>query len=49
VSVLFWLVIGLVSTALNTIVLAALYLYAAKGEVPGQFDENLLRGAYAPK
>jgi hypothetical protein len=34
---------------LNTIVLAALYLYAAKGEVPRQFDENLLRGAYAPK
>jgi hypothetical protein len=49
VSVVFWIIIGLVSTALNTIVLAALYLYAAKGEVPRQFDENLLRGAYAPK
>lgn len=49
VTALLWIVIALVSTALHTIVVAALYLYAAKGEVPRQFDEQLLKAAYAPK
>jgi hypothetical protein len=43
------IIISLVSAALNTIIIAALYLYAAEGKVPAQFDENLLRGAYGPK
>jgi hypothetical protein len=41
--------VSLVSAALHTIIVAALYLYAAEGKVPQQFDENLLREAYAPK
>ena len=49
ITVLAIIVISLVSTALHAIIVAALYLYAAKGEVPRQFDERLLRDAYAPK
>lgn len=43
------IIISLVSAALNTIILAALYLYAAEGKVPPQFDEDLLKSAYSPK
>jgi hypothetical protein len=41
--------ICLVSSALSTIVLASLYLYAAEGTVPGSFDAQLLEGAFAAK
>jgi hypothetical protein len=49
VTVLLLITISLVSAALHTIIVAALYLYAAEGRVPQQFDEQLLRSAYAPK
>lgn len=49
ISVLLIILISLVSTALQTIVVVALYLYAAEGKVPEQFDERLLRDAYVPK
>ncbi len=49
VTVLLIIVISLVSAALNTIILAALYLYAAEGQVPKQFDRELLAAAYARK
>lgn len=48
-TALLLITISLVSAALHTIIIAALYLYAAKGEVPRQFDEELLRSAYAQK
>ncbi|MGH7139257.1 MAG: DUF6159 family protein, partial [Pirellulales bacterium] len=48
-TVLLCIVIGLASTALNTIVLAAAYLYAAEGVVPQQFDGELLRNAFTRK
>jgi hypothetical protein len=41
--------ISLVSSALSTILLASLYLYAAEGTVPGQFDADLLEGAFQTK
>jgi hypothetical protein len=41
--------ISLVSATLDTIVLAALYLYAAEGTVPGAFDTELLEGAFETK
>jgi hypothetical protein len=41
--------ISLVSSALSTILLASLYLYAAEGTVPGQFDADLLEGAFQAK
>jgi hypothetical protein len=43
------LIISLVSSALHTIVLGALYLYAAERKVPTHFDEQLFRHAFAHK
>ena len=40
------LMISLVSSALNSIVLGALYLYAAEGQVPDQFDDQMFQGAF---
>lgn len=39
--------ISLVSSTLHTILLAALYVYAAEGRVPGAFDGDVLEGAFA--
>ncbi|MDY0165807.1 MAG: DUF6159 family protein [Thermoguttaceae bacterium] len=39
--------ISLVSSTLHTILLAALYVYAAEGRVPGAFDGQVLEGAFA--
>jgi hypothetical protein len=41
--------ISLVSSALSTILLAAVYLYAAEGKVPGPFEPELLQGAFQAK
>ncbi|MBI3860339.1 MAG: hypothetical protein HY290_00435 [Planctomycetia bacterium] len=41
--------VALVSSTLDSILLAALYLYAAEGEVPAQFDKSLFEGAFASK
>ena len=49
IGVLAVLVISLVSSALSSIVLAALYLYGATDRVPSAFDDTLLRDAFAPK
>jgi hypothetical protein len=43
------ILISLVSSALSTIVLASLYLYAAEGTVPNAFDAELLEGAFQTK
>lgn len=43
------LIISLVSSALHAIVVGALYLYAAEGTVPRQFDNRLFRQAFAHK
>jgi hypothetical protein len=40
------LVVSQVSTALDSILLAALYLYAAEGGVPRHFDDGLLEHAF---
>lgn len=39
----------LVSSALNSILLAALYIYAEEGRAPGGFDSNRISGAFATK
>lgn len=49
VTVLLVIVVSLVSAALNSIIIAALYLYASEGTVPAQFDRSLLESAYGPK
>lgn len=43
------LAISLCSSALNTIILGALYLYAAEGTVPQQFDNALFQQAFVRK
>ena len=43
------LVVSLVSSALHTIIIGALYLYAAEGKIPQEFDENTFRHAFAHK
>lgn len=43
------IVTALVSSALDSILLAALYLYAAEGAVPRQFNESLLRHAFGER
>jgi hypothetical protein len=43
------LMVSLVSSALHTIIIGALYLYAAEGKVPGPFDEETFRHAFAHK
>lgn len=43
-----WLLfVALVSSALDSILLGALYLYAAEDQVPEGFDKNVLRNAFA--
>lgn len=49
VGIIAALAISLVSSALNSIVLAALYLYGANDRVPSAFDETLLQAAFAKK
>jgi hypothetical protein len=49
IGVLLLILLGLVSSALNAIVLGALYLYAAEGKVPGAFDEALFREAFSAR
>lgn len=41
------MLVSLISATLNTIIIAALYLFAADGKGPEQFDERLLRSAFA--
>lgn len=41
--------VSLVSSAVQSILLTALYLYASEGKSPPQFDANLLQNAFAKK
>lgn len=45
-GVLAIILVSLISSALNSIVLGALYLYAADGEVPQQFSSRVLSDAF---
>ncbi len=46
IGVLAALLVGLISSAMNAILLAALYLYAADGAVPSEFDNSQLAHAF---
>lgn len=43
------LTVSLISSAMNSIIIGALYLYAAEGTVPQQFDDDLFKRAFAHK
>ncbi len=49
IGVILILVVSLVSTALDAIVVGALYLYAAEGTIPQQFDDQMFKQAFAHK
>jgi hypothetical protein len=49
VTIGIFILISLVSSALTTILLAAMYVYAAEGKVPEAFDAELLEGAFEKK
>ena len=46
-GVLILITISLISSALNSIILAALYIYAAEDQMPEGFDSSLVQGAFA--
>ncbi|QDT41786.1 hypothetical protein Pan241w_18500 [Gimesia alba] len=43
------LLVSLVSSAIHSILIAAIYLFAAEGEVPDQFDQSLIEHAFTHK
>ena len=49
IGVIWILLVALVTSALTTIMRAALYVYAVDGKAPEMFDESMIRGAFAPK
>ncbi|MGI9517588.1 MAG: DUF6159 family protein [Pirellulaceae bacterium] len=49
VGVIWILIVSLVASALNSIVLAGLYIYAAEGQIPNEFDSSMIQGAFAHK
>ena len=46
VAVVYWIALGVVSSALSGIFRAALYLYATKGEVPSGYSGALVQTAF---
>jgi membrane protein implicated in regulation of membrane protease activity len=49
IGVVWILGVSLVSSAVQSILLTALYLYASEGTAPPQFDAALLRSAFGSK
>lgn len=49
VGIIILLLVSLISSALNSIILAALYIYAAEGKDPDGFDANMIKSAFASK
>lgn len=49
IGVLWIIFVSLVSSALSSIALAALYIYASEGQSPEHFDSGMIQGAFATK
>ena len=49
VGIVLLLAVSLISSALNSIILAALYIFAAEGETPIGFDGSVVRTAFAQR
>ena len=43
------IIVAAVSAALHSILLAAIYVFAADGQVPDAFDRSVLQAAFAPR
>lgn len=48
VGVCLLLLASLIASAVSSILLAALYMYASEGEIPEYYDQDLIRHAFAP-
>ncbi len=48
-TVIYWVVLGIVSTSLDGIFIAALYNYANTGKIPAAFSPEVIRDAFQPK
>jgi hypothetical protein len=48
-AVVYMLILGLVDATLKGILLGALYLYATAGEIPAEFDRDVLAGSFTAK
>lgn len=48
-GVLWVLVVSLISSAVGSILLAALYIFASEGKMPEHYDSALIQRAFAPK
>lgn len=48
-TVVLVIMVSLISSAVNTIIVTALYQYAAQEKTPSEFDVDLLQGAFARK
>lgn len=49
VMVLYWLLLGILSSALTAIYRTCLYLYATQGRTPAGFTPEYVEGAFSPK
>ncbi|HEY9205606.1 MAG TPA: DUF6159 family protein [Candidatus Methanoperedens sp.] len=48
-TVIYWVVLGIVSASLDGIFVAALYNYANTGKIPSAYSPEVIRGAFQPK
>src|SRR3989344_4017523 len=49
VTVLYWVILAIISTSLNGIFVAAMYNYAKNGKVPSAYSPELMKGAFRAK
>jgi hypothetical protein len=49
ISIVYWLILGVVMSAARGVFVAVLYRYATEGRVPNGFDPEELSGAWQPK
>ena len=48
-TVLYWMILAIISTSLNGIFVAAMYSYAKTGKVPAAYSPELVKGAFRRK
>ena len=48
-TVLYWMILAIISTSLNGIFVAAMYSYAKTGKVPSAYSPELVKGAFRAK
>ena len=49
ITVIYWVLLAIISSCLNGIFVAALYNYALTGQVPAAYSPEVIEGAFKPK